>query len=52
MKTLEKILGVVVLLGLVLKVVFIPGASIILTLSLTILTLLYFPFGFALLNQI
>ena len=49
---LEKILGVIVFIGLILKLTLIPGAGILLTLSLSTLACLYYPLGFAILNQI
>ena len=49
---LEKILGVTVLIALIFKFALIPGGSFLLVLSLFILSCLYYPMGFALLNQI
>jgi len=49
---LEKILGVTVLISLIFKFALIPGGSFLLVLSLFILSCLYYPLGFALLNQI
>lgn len=52
MLKLEKILGIIVVIGLVLKFTLIPGGGILLTLSLMTLACLYYPLGFALLNRI
>ncbi|MDP4227049.1 MAG: hypothetical protein Q8910_11775 [Bacteroidota bacterium] len=49
---LEKILGIIVVIGLILKFSMISGGGILLTLSLMTLACLYYPLGFALLNQI
>ena len=49
---LEKILGIIVVIGLILKFTLIPGGGILLTLSLMTLACLYYPLGFALLNRI
>ncbi len=52
MNKLEKIVGVIVLIALILKLTMIPGGGILIVLSLSILSIIYFPFGFALFNQI
>jgi hypothetical protein len=48
----EKILGIIALIGLILKITLISGGSILLTFSLMTLACLYYPFGFALFNKI
>lgn len=50
MKT-EKIFTFLTLLGLLLKYINVPGGNILLVLSLLILSLLYFPFGFYFLSD-
>ena len=52
MKTLEKTVIVLVLIGLILKFFFISGAGIVLSLSCGTLALLYFMSGFTLFNNI
>lgn len=52
MNKLEKILGLLIILLLVLKLFLIPYIGVLLTLSTSLLVLLYFPFGFALFNNI
>ena len=49
---LEKILGIIFLVGLIFKLTFITGASLLLTVSLLALACLYYPLGFAFFNQI
>jgi hypothetical protein len=50
MKT-EKVLSIIFLISLVFKVAGWPGGGALMVLSLTILTLCYFPFGFYFLND-
>ena len=52
MKKLEKILGIVILISLIMKFSFIMGGDILAILSISLLTLIYYPFGFAFFNQI
>jgi hypothetical protein len=52
MKTTEKILCITFLFGLILKLALIPGSGILITLSLLILSILYFYLGFAFFNNI
>lgn len=52
MRKLEKIIGIVVLIALILKLALIPGSGILTVLSLSILTMIYNPFGFAFFNGI
>ena len=52
MNRLEKILGLIVLIALILKLTLILGGGILIVLSLSILAIIYYPFGFALFNQI
>ena len=52
MKKLEKILVLLMLLALVMKLSLIPGGSSIASFSMVLLSLIYFPFGFAYLNKI
>lgn len=49
---LEKILGVLAVIGIILQLAFIPGAGIVMVLSVTTLALLYYFLGFALFNRI
>jgi len=49
---LEKILGVIALIGLILKLTLVTGGGTLLSLSLLTLACLYYPLGFALFNQI
>ena len=52
MKNTEKITTVLFFLALLFKILNIPGADILLILSIVILSLIYYPFGFAFFNQI
>ena len=52
MKTLEKILGLVGIIALILKLGLLPGSSLLIVVSLTVLGCIYFLFGFALFNGI
>ena len=52
MKKLEKILVFIMLIALVMKLYLMPGGSSISEISMVLLSLIYFPFGFAFLNQI
>jgi hypothetical protein len=52
MKKLEKILVFIILLAMVMKLYLMPGGSSIAEISMVLLSLIYFPFGFAFLNQI
>lgn len=52
MKKLEKILGILIILALILKLVLIPGANILTVISLSILACIYYPLGFAFFNGI
>jgi len=52
MKRFEKIFGIVVLIALFFKVANWPGGSIMLTIGLTSLAFIYWPFGFAFFNNI
>lgn len=45
MKFLEKVMAVLIVIALFFKFFFIPGGGIIFTLSLTLLAILYYPFG-------
>jgi len=49
---LEKFLGIAAVIGLILKLIGIPGSMILLILTLGTLAFLYYPFGFALFNRI
>jgi hypothetical protein len=50
MKT-EKIIAIILVIGLILRFFHIPGGSIFTILSMSILSLLYFPFGFYFLSD-
>ncbi len=52
MKKFEKIFGIITIIALVMKLFLIPGAGILLTLSLSVLSCFYFLFGFAFFNGI
>ena len=52
MKILEKILGVLIILALIMKFSLIMGGSIVLVLSLLVISIIYYPLGFAFFNQI
>lgn len=52
MKMTEKILGIAFLIGLTMKFFLLPLGGTIMTLSLIILSMIYFYLGFALFNQI
>jgi hypothetical protein len=52
MKKFEKVLGIIVVIALVLKLASIPGASVLLTFSLSILSCFYYLFSFAFFNNI
>lgn len=52
MKKLEKILIIILLIAIVMKLYLMPGGSSIAEISMVLLSLIYFPFGFAFLNQI
>ncbi len=52
MKKFEKILGIVILISLIMKFSFIIGGDILTILSISLLILIYYPFGFAFFNQI
>ncbi|HOS16899.1 MAG TPA: hypothetical protein PKX15_07825, partial [Bacteroidales bacterium] len=49
---LEKIFGLLAIVAIVLKWNMLPGGNIMLLLSLSLLSLLYYGFGFALFNRI
>ena len=49
---LEKILGILSVLGLIIYFTLLPYSNILLALSLTLLSFVYYPFGFALFNRI
>jgi uncharacterized protein len=52
MKLTEKILAGLGLLGIILKLMLIPGGSIVFLLGIQLLSIVYFIFGFALFNKI
>ena len=52
MKKLEMILVFTMLIAIVMKLSLMPGGSSIASISMILLSLIYFPFGFAFLNQI
>ena len=52
MNKLEKILGILILLSLVMKYSLIAGGDIILILAISLLSILYYAFGFAFFNHI
>lgn len=52
MRNTEKILGLTFLAGLVMKFMLVPGAGIIITLSLLSIAIMYYFLGFALFNEI
>ena len=48
----EKILSIVAVLAFILKILLVPGSGLLTVLSFTLLSILYFPLGFATLNGI
>lgn len=52
MNKLEKILGFIALAALILKLIPLPGSATFLILSLSLLSIIYYLFGFAFFNQI
>ena len=52
MKTAEKICGLLIFVSLILKLALITGGSILFVLSILVLSLIYYPFGFAFFNQV
>jgi hypothetical protein len=52
MKTIEKVMLTIIIAGIAMKFLGIPGAGIILTLSVLLLSLLYYVLGFAFFNGI
>lgn len=52
MKLTEKILGIIILIGIILMLIPIPGGSILAILGVGLLSLLYFYLGFAFFNGI
>ena len=52
MKKLENILLIIMLIAFVMKLSLMPGGSSITSISMVLLSLIYFPFGFAFLNKI
>ncbi|HRH01744.1 MAG TPA: hypothetical protein PLI68_06670 [Bacteroidia bacterium] len=52
MKRIERILFIILLLSILLKLLFIPGSSILIVLVASILSLFYFIFTFALINEL
>jgi len=52
MKTLEKVIGLVIIISLIMKLTLIPGGSILAVISLTTLACIYYPLGFAFFNKI
>ena len=52
MKKFERIVGIIAIFGIILKILNIPGSSILNSLALTMLSMLYYAFSFALFNGI
>lgn len=52
MKKLEKIFGILFVVGVLMKLFLFPGAELILIMSLLLLSLLYYPLGFLFFNEI
>ena len=52
MKNLEKVLGLLIIIGLVMKLFLIPFGGVLTILSLSTLACVYYPFGFAQFNGI
>jgi len=52
MRKFEKIVGLIAVVGLVLKIALIPGGGFLLSITLGILSMFYFAFSFALFNGI
>ncbi len=52
MQKLEKILGLIIIVCLILKLLLIPYSGILLTVTLMTLAIIYYPLGFAFFNEI
>jgi hypothetical protein len=52
MKILEKVLFVIILIGLILKFSLVPGGDQLIFCAVSVLACVYYPFGFLFLNQI
>jgi hypothetical protein len=52
MRNIEKILGLAFLAGLIMKFTFIPGAGMVITISILLIETIYYFLGFALFNEI
>ncbi len=52
MKRTELILAIIAIIGIILKILHLPGATMLLTLSFTFLSILYYIFSFALFNNL
>lgn len=52
MNKLEKITGIIVLIALAMKYIFLIGGDIILVIAVGVLAVIYYPFGFAFFNNI
>lgn len=52
MRILEKILGLLIIVSLILKLLLVPYSAILLTVILIALAIIYYPFGFAFFNEI
>lgn len=52
MKSLEKILAVLIPIFILLKLILVPTSSVLLAISIILLSLIYYPFGFAFFNNI
>ena len=52
MKLLEKILGVIIVIALIMKFAFIMGANILIVFAMSLLSVIYYPMGFAFFNGI
>jgi hypothetical protein len=48
----EKILAVIAIIAVILKMLLVPGGGLLAVISFTLLSILYFPLGFATLNNI
>ena len=52
MKLLEKILGVIIVIALIMKFAFIVGSNVLIVMAISLLSVIYYPMGFAFFNGI
>jgi len=52
MKLLEKVLGVIIVIALIMKFAFIVGSNVLIVMAISLLSVIYYPMGFAFFNGI